>query len=95
MYIKELEYETIATRTLNSYINWIKQTKEINESMNIDYKYPTKINIHEAITKFLPDKYQDDTTTPLSYWTKHNERKLYKYIELEIKRKMLTATLKN
>lgn len=73
MYIKESEYDQISFTIVDRFI---KQAKEL-KSMG---KHPAKFDMDIAINAYLPEKYNED-------WTKHNERKLRKYIELEIRMK--------
>lgn len=87
MYIKDFDYENAAYTIMEKYIAWIKKNKEINESKGIKYIYPKTVDTQKAIDMFIPEKYLDENTTSTSYWTKHNDKKLYKYVQTEITRR--------
>ncbi len=86
MYIKDFDYENIAFTIIKIYIEGVKRIKE---SGNI----PAKFDIEQAIHNGLPEKYLDKNTTNDSYWTKHNEKKLRKYIKTEITRRIVLGKL--
>ena len=82
MYIKTFNYEQIAFVVVKNYL----KKREI--SINAGRK-PSSFDVYYEITCSLPEKYNDENTTPNSYWTKHNEKKLRKYIKNEITRRQI------
>ncbi len=80
MYIKAMEYDIIAYTIVSKFLKSYKHLKSTGLT-------PAPFNEDEAIHQWLPDKYLDENTDSINYWTKHNERKLRKYIKLEVTRR--------
>lgn len=86
MYIKDDEYEQIAFVVVKGFTDGVET---VIESGNI----PAKFDMDYAIDEYLPEKYLDKNNTADNYWTKHNEKKLRKYIKTEITRRKLIYLL--
>ena len=82
MYIKTEDYEQIAYVIV---VNHITSTQLIRASG----RTPAVFNMDQAIHNGLPEKYNDENTTEENYWTKYNEKKLRKYINTEITRRVV------
>ncbi len=76
MRLRTFEYEQIAFVIVKSYIERCKIVKEAGRT-------PSKFDVYCEINASFPEKYNDDNTTPENRWTKHNENKLKKYVDLE------------
>lgn len=82
MYIKKEDYENTAFLIIKKFIEGMKKIKESR-------KTPANFDMAKAISNGLPDKYLDENTSPGSYWTKWNEKKLRKYIQCEITNRLV------